>query len=131
MMNTEIIKRNPLIIGICIILAMYVIGDVISGVSFLLPSFLFAGIVVGFMVNNNMKTGAINSAILGLISSILVNAVLISMMFLQGYGHYFTMLFLFYIVNIIIQIVISTVGGVLGSLIQTEKLENLKEQDSS
>jgi len=131
MMNTEIIKRNPLIIGICIILAMYVIGDVISGASLLLPSFLFAGIVVGFMVNGNIKTGAINGAILGLISSILVNAILIAMMFLEGYGNYVTMLFLFYIVNIVIEIVVCTIGGVLGTFIQTETVENVKEEDSS
>lgn len=129
-MNMEIIKRNPLIIGIAIILSMYVIGDMVTGVSLLLPSFLLAGIVVGFMINDDIKTGAINGVILGLISGILINVILIAMMYLQGYGNYIVSILLFNVIYLVIEIVIAAFGGVLGCLIQAETLEDVEETDS-
>jgi len=129
-MNMEIIKRNPLIIGIAIILSLYVIGDMLTGVSLLLPAFLLAGIVVGFMVNEDLKTGAINGAILGLISSVIINVILITMMYLQGYGNYIGSILLFNVIYLVIEIVICAFGGVLGFLIHSETLEDVEEPDS-
>jgi hypothetical protein len=121
-MSMEIIKRRPLIIGIAIIFAIYIISDMISGVSLLLPSFLLAGIAVGFMIKEDLKTSAINGAVLGLISSIIVNLILIGMIYLQGYGDYIVSIILTYLIYIVMEIVVAAVGGVLGSLIRTESM---------
>ncbi len=129
-MNMEIIKRNPIIIGFCIIFSLHITGDVLSSVSLTLPAFLLAGIVVGFMVNDYHKIGAINGAVLGLISSLVLNTIVISMMYIEGYGSYFTFVLPFYVMNIVIEIVISAFGGYLGSLIQAETLEDVEERDS-
>jgi hypothetical protein len=121
-MSMEIIKRRPLIIGIAIIFAIYIISDMIAGVSLLLPSFLLAGIAVGFMVKEDLKTSAINGAVLGLISSIIVNLILIGMIYLQGYGDYIVSIILTYLIYIVMEIVVAAVGGVLGSLIRSESM---------
>ena len=45
-MIKELIKWRPLIIGIILAVTLYIVSDVISGQSILLPSFILAGIAV-------------------------------------------------------------------------------------
>ncbi len=127
-MNMEIIKRRPLIIGIAIILVMY-FTSYVSGVDLLLPSFLLAAIAVGFMVNENIKTGAVNGAVLGLVGGLIINVFFIVMLFTQGYGDYISSIIMTYLIYFVIEIIFAAVGGALGALIQTETLEDV-EPDS-
>jgi hypothetical protein len=127
-MDMEIIKRRPLIIGIAIILVMY-FSSYVSGVDLLLPSFLLAAIAVGFMVNENIKTGAINGAVLGLVGGLIINVFFIVMLYVQGYGDYISSIIMTYLIYFVIEIIFAAIGGVLGALIQTETLEDV-EPDS-
>ncbi len=129
-MDMEIIKRRPIIIGIAIVFSIYILSDMISGMSLLLPSFLLAGIAVGFMVDQEMKPAAINGAVFGLISSIIVNAILIGMLYLQGYGNYMTSILLTTVIYLVIEIIVGAVGGVLGSLIRSESMPKELQQEN-
>ena len=102
------------------VLAIYVISDIISGVSLILPAFLLVGIAVGFMINETEKNGAIHGVILGLIGGLIVNGILILMMYLQGYGDYLASRISTCLIYLVLEIVIAAVGGVLGSLIRCE-----------
>jgi Na+/proline symporter len=126
----EIVKWRPIIIGIVLVVTLYVISDLISGVSILLPSFLLAGLVVGFIINESEKNGAINGAILGLIGGLIVNVFLILYYYYLGYGDYISSILLYSVMNLVLQIVVATVGGVLGSLIKTESVKNRPVEDS-
>lgn len=125
-MNMEIIKRRPLIIALAIILVMY-LTSYISGVDLLIPSFLLAGIAVGFMVNEETKTAAINGALVGVIGGLIINAFFVVMMYLQGYDSYITSIILTYLIYFVIEIIVGAAGGVLGFYIQTETLEDVEE----
>ncbi|MFA0833446.1 DUF5518 domain-containing protein [Methanobacterium formicicum] len=120
----EIVKWRPIIIGIVLVITLYVISDLISSVSILLPSFLLAGLIVGFMINESEKNGAINGAILGLIGGLIVNVFLIIYYYSLGYGDYISSILLYSVMNLILQIVVAAVGGVLGSLIKAESVKN-------
>ncbi len=128
-MIKEIVKWKPISIGIILVVTLYVISDLISGVSILLPAFLLAGIVVGFIINENEKNGAINGAILGLIGGLIVNVFLIVYYYYLGYGDYISSILLYSVMNVVLQIVVAAVGGVLGSLIKTESVKNRPVED--
>jgi len=127
-MNMEIIKRRPLMIGVGLLIVTY-FTLYISAVNLIFPSFLLAAIIVGFMVNENIKTGAVNGAILGAVGGIIINAFFLVMMYLQGYGAYLTSGFLSYLLYFVIEVILGAVGGILGFYIQTETLEDV-ETDS-
>jgi hypothetical protein len=128
-MNMEIIKRRPLMIGVGLLIVTY-FTLYISAVNLIFPSFLLAAIVVGFMVNEDIKTGAVNGAILGAFGGIIINAFFLIMMYLQGYGDYLTSGVLSYLLYFVIEVILGAVGGVLGFYIQTETLEDV-ELDST
>lgn len=121
----EILKLKPLVIGVFIVLALYIISDLFSGISIVLPAFLIAGIAVGFMVNKSIKNGAINGVIFGLVSGLIVNVIMLIMVCLQGFGAYVTGMAITFVIYIIVEIVIAAVGGVLGSLIKAESVKNM------
>ena len=123
-MIKEIVKWRPVIIGIVLVVTLYVISDLISGVVILLPSFLLAGLLVGFMINESEKNGAINGAIMGLIGGLIVTLFLVIYYSYLGYGSYISSILLYSVVNVILQIVVAAVGGVLGSLIKAESVKN-------
>lgn len=127
-MNMEIIKRRPLMIGVGLLIVTY-FTLYISAVNLIFPSFLLAAIIVGFMVNENIKTGAVNGAILGAVGGIIINAFFLVMMYLQGYGAYLTSGVLSYLLYFVIEVILGAVGGILGFYIQTETLEDV-ETDS-
>jgi hypothetical protein len=126
----EIVKWRPIIIGIVLVVTLYVISDLISGVSILLPSFLLAGLVVGFMINESEKNGAINGVILGVIGGLIINVFLIIYYYYLGYGNYISSILLYSVMNLVLQIVVAAVGGVLGSLIKIESVKNKPVEDS-
>jgi len=128
-MIKEILKWRPVIIGVAMVLTLYVISDIISGISLVLPAFLLAGITVGFMINETEKNGAINGAILGLIGGLIVNGILILMMYLQGYGDYLVSIISTCLIYLVLEIVIAAVGGVFGSLIRCEFDKSEMEED--
>lgn len=130
-MVKEMIKWRPLSIGVVIVVTLYAIADIVSGVSLVLPSFLLVGIVVGFMINSNEKEGAVNGAILGVIGGLIVNMILISMMFLEGYGDYLTSIISTCLIYLVLEILIAAVGGVLGTLIKSESDKSEVESDTN
>lgn len=130
-MVKEMIKWRPLIIGVVLVLTLYAIADIISGVSLVLPSFLLAGIIVGFMINSNEKEGAVNGAILGVIGGLIVNIVLIIMMCLEGYGDYLTSIISTCLIYLVLEILIAAVGGVLGILIKAESDKDKVDFDAN
>ena len=119
-MIKEILKWRPVIIGVAMVLTLYVISDIISGISLVLPAFLLVGIAVGFMINETEKNGAIHGVILGLIGGLIVNGILILTMYLQGYGDYLVSIISTCLIYLVLEIVIAAVGGVFGSLIRWE-----------
>ena len=118
-MIKEIIKWRTVIIGAVIILTSYIISD-ISGVSLILPSFLLTGLVVGFIINETEKNGALNGVVLGVIGGIITNVILIVMMYLQGYGDFIVSIISTALIYLVLEIVVATVGGVFGSLLRIE-----------
>jgi fructose-specific phosphotransferase system IIC component len=120
-MLKEIIKWRPLLIGALIVITTYVVSY-FSGESLLFSSFLLGGITVGFMVNENLKSGAINGLISGLVSGLIVNIISIIILASQGYAAYLAMIVSSLVVYIVLEIVLSVVGGVFGSLIREESM---------
>ena len=123
-MIKEIVKWRPVTIGIVLVVTLFVISSLISNVNILMPSFLLAGLIVGFMINESEKNGAVNGAILGLIGGLIVNVFLIIYYYSLGYGDYMSSILLVSVMNVILQIVVAAVGGVLGSLIKAESVKN-------
>lgn len=123
-MIKEIIKWRPLIIGIILVVALYIVSDVISGQNILLPAFILGGIAVGFMVGGEIKKSAINGVFLGLIGGIIVSVILMIMMYYQGYGEYMGSMITTIVLYIVLEIVLGTIGGVFGSLIEAESLKD-------
>ncbi|AXV37586.1 MAG: DUF5518 domain-containing protein [Methanobacteriaceae archaeon] len=123
-MINELIKWKPLLIGVCIVIILYLVSDLFSGVSLLLPSMLLAGIYIGVMIKGDIKIRALNGAVLGLISGLIVTLILIAMISAQGYNAYLTTILNAYVVYIVVGIILSAVGGVFGSLIKTEYSKN-------
>jgi len=126
MMNMikEIVKWRPVIIGVILVTALYILSDVISGISLMLPAFLMAGIAVGFMINGSEKNGAINGVILGLIGALVINVILIGTLYLEGYGDYIVSIISMCLIYIVLEILIGAIGGVFGSLIRAESMKN-------
>ena len=54
-MTENIIKWRTVLIGVVVILASYVISDIMSVVSIILPLFLLVGLLVGFIINETEK----------------------------------------------------------------------------
>jgi uncharacterized membrane protein YeaQ/YmgE (transglycosylase-associated protein family) len=125
-MIKELVKWRPIIIGVIIVVALYVISDIISGISLILPTFLLAGIIVGFMINGSEKYGAVNGVILGVIGGLIVNLFLIAYYYYLGYGDYISSILLYSLMNLVLQIVVATVGGALGSVIRTEFMKEVQ-----
>ncbi|HML04404.1 MAG TPA: hypothetical protein VK426_01390 [Methanobacterium sp.] len=134
-MIKELIKWKPLLIGIILAVTLYIVSDIISGQSILLVSFIMAGIAVGFMIGNikkgvlenhrfskhqNIVLSAINGALLGLLGGAIVSSILLATMYIQGYGDYLSMMLSTIFLYIGLEIVMSTIGGVFGSLIRLE-----------
>ena len=122
-MIKDLIKWKPLLIGIILAVTLYIVSDIISGQSILLVSFIMAGITVGFMIGN-IKKGVINGALLGLVGGAIVSSILLATMYIQGYGDYLSMMIGTIFLYIGLEIVMSVIGGVFGSLIRSESMNN-------
>ncbi len=59
-MNKNDILWKPIIIGIIVALALFIVSSMVSGLNTILVVFLLAGIIVGFMVSTNYVKGALN-----------------------------------------------------------------------
>ena len=85
-MDFDVIKGKPIIIGIFIVLAFYVVSNIISGLNISLIDILLAGLAVGFMVGGSVKDSAINGAIFGVIGGVILTLILLLMYSLAGYS---------------------------------------------
>jgi fructose-specific phosphotransferase system IIC component len=129
-MLKEIIKWRPSLIGALIVAASYV-AAYFSGESLLFSSFLLGGIIVGYMVNENWKSGAINGLISGIIATLIVNLFSIILLVSQGYAAYLTVILSSLVVYVVMELVLSAVGGIFGSLIRSESLPNVATAESA
>ncbi|MEN6330249.1 MAG: DUF5518 domain-containing protein [Methanobacteriaceae archaeon] len=120
-MLKEIIKWRPLLIGALITVTSYMISY-LSGESVYFASFLLGGIIVGFMIGNNLKNGAINGLISGIIAGITVNIIYIIILTSQGYASYLGYVLSGLSIYIVMEVVVSAVGGVFGSVVRAEAL---------
>jgi fructose-specific phosphotransferase system IIC component len=118
-MLKEIIKWRPSLIGAMIVMATYLAAN-FSGENILFSSFLLGGIIVGYMVNQNWKNGAINGLISGIIAALIVNLISIILLVSQGYASYLTVILSSLAYYMVMELVLSTVGGVLGFLVRSE-----------
>jgi fructose-specific phosphotransferase system IIC component len=129
-MLKEIIKWRPSLIGALIVAASYV-AAYFSGESLLFSSFLLGGIIVGYMVNENWKSGAINGLISGIIATLIVNLFSIILLVSQGYAAYLTVILSSLVVYVVMELVLSAVGGIFGSLIRSESLPSAATAESA
>lgn len=119
-MMKDLIKWRPIIIGIIIVIALYIVSNIINGQNTLITDFLITGIAVGFMIGGEIKYGAINGAIFGLIGGIITTLFLVVMFSLEGYGSYLGVLLINLLLYLAAEVIVAVVGGILGSLIKVE-----------
>jgi Na+/proline symporter len=119
-LTENIIKWRTVLIGVVVILASYVISDIMSWVSIILPLFLLVGLLVGFIINETEKNAAINGVVFGVIGGIVTNAILVVLMSLQGYGAFIEGIIATALIYVVLEIIVAAVGGVLGSLLRIE-----------
>lgn len=122
MINDDI-QWKPVVIGIIIAIAFYIVSDIVSGQNFILSTFLLAGIAVGFMVGTDIKRGAINGAITGVIAGIIAMVIVVAMYSMYGIGSaVIGALMGTFLTYLIIEVVLAIIGGVLGSIIKKESI---------
>lgn len=119
-MMKDLIKWRPIIIGIIIVIALYIVSNIINGQNTLITDFLITGIAVGFMIGGEIKYGAINGAIFGLIGGVITTLFLVVMFSLEGYGSYLGVLLINLLLYLVAEVIVAVVGGILGSLIKEE-----------
>lgn len=119
-MMKDLIKWRPIIIGIIIVIALYIVSNIINGQNTLITDFLITGIAVGFMIGGEIKYGAINGAIFGLIGGVITTLFLVVMFSLEGYGSYLGVLLINLLLYLVAEVIVAVVGGILGSLIKVE-----------
>lgn len=119
-MMKDLIKWRPIIIGIIIVIALYIVSNIINGQNTLITDFLITGIAVGFMIGGEIKYGAINGAIFGLIGGVITTLFLVVMFSLEGYGSYLGVLLINLLLYLVAEVIVAVVGGILGSLIKAE-----------
>jgi Na+/proline symporter len=119
-MVKEMIKRNPLIIGLVTVIAFYVVTNVLSNLNATITTFLAIGILVGFMVGENYKTGAINGALFGVIGALIVAIILVITYTLYGYGAYLGLVAPGLLLSFVFNVIVAIVGGVIGAQVRIE-----------
>ena len=123
-MVKEMIKWRPIIIGIIIVVALYIVSTFISGQNAALTDFFLTGIAVGFMVGGNFKYGALNGVIFGVIGAIIVTLILLLVGTLSGYGSMMELIIASQLTPMILEIVMAVIGGVVGYAIKSESKKN-------
>jgi hypothetical protein len=119
-MVKELIKRKPVLIGVITVIAFYVVSNILSNLNATLPTFLAIGIVVGFMVGEDFKTGAINSALFGAIGAVIISLILVVTYILYGYGAYLGYVAQGLVISFVLYVVTAIVGGLIGTQVKIE-----------
>jgi hypothetical protein len=119
-MVKEMIKWRPIIIGIIIVIALYIVSTFISGQNTALTDFFLAGIAVGFMVGGTIRDGALNSLIFGVIGGIIITLILLVVYSLSGFGSMIGLILASQLTPLVLEIVMAVIGGVVGYLINAE-----------
>ena len=128
-MNKNDIQWKPVIIGIIVALAFFIVFWVSNLLDTRLVVFLLAGIIVGFMVSSNYMKGALNGVITGVIGGIAIILLLFGYIIMQGKGAYLSLVINNYLIILVIQIILAAIGGALGSGIKAESLIERPEED--
>jgi len=117
----NLIRWKPIFIGVIIVLALYIISRLLSGLNTTLSDFfLLVSTVVGFMVGGKIKNGMINGAISAVIAGVIVTLIMVAMYILQGYGAYLSYMAYSLVLYLVIEIIVGVIGGILGSLVKVE-----------
>lgn len=146
-MANNMIKWESILIGIIIVgiatIASLVSSSSSSGGSVL--AILIAGLVVGFLVKD-VKSGVVNGAIFGVIGGLIKLLITFSMVILSFYAQYgsqlalvpadqlsriITMILLQIFLIFIIDVIVATLSGAVGSLIRTGFEESSVQESES
>lgn len=122
------IKWRPLVVGIAIILAIYIIlASANQGGENALLGFLLGGIVLGFLIEGKIKEILIHGAVLGVVAGLisivilliqLVNSEFISMLATSQIA-------VSVLILLVYDVISALVGSVLGNFVRTEYRRSL------
>ena len=122
------VEWRPLIVSIFFALGIYVVSLLASQNGSYL-AVLLGGVAIAYMIDANIKDGAIHGAILGLIIGIVTIVVLLIQIASYGLlGAIAGAIIQSIIVLIIITIVIGLIGGIIGALINSESLVSVESE---
>lgn len=119
-MIKDLFKWKPIIIGVIMMIAFYAVSSIISGLNITLPAFLLVAIFVGFMVGGQIKDGAINGTIFGLLAGVVISLFMVITYVVEGYGAYLGFVLNSLLVFFVLEIIIAAAGGLLGALVRRE-----------
>ena len=112
------LEKKPLIIGTCTSLLFFLTGMIIG--TNVITGFIVGGMVVGFIVGNGYKTGLKLGAISGFIGGFIILLLNSALLIIQGGTAVLQTYETIFVIYFVIEIIISSIGGALGSLIKSE-----------
>lgn len=130
-MVKEMIKRNPLIIGLITVIAFYIVTNILTSLNATIAVFLATGILVGFMVGENLKTGVINGALFGVIGAIILSIILVITYVLYGYGAYLGYVASGLLIAFAMYVIVAIIGGLIGAQVKIESDKKEEPEDLS
>lgn len=112
------IEKKSLIIGSCTSLLFFLTGMFIGNNAII--GFIVGGMVIGFMTGTNYKTGLKLGAISGIIAGIIILILNTALIMIQGGNSVLQTYEVVFALYLVIEVIISALGGILGSLINSE-----------
>jgi hypothetical protein len=123
-------QKNILIGTVLAIALVFILGMLIPFIGGIL-AMIVASIVVGYLVNENLKKGAVNGALVGFFTGVI--SILIVYAYYGFSKEIMGIILIFYLVLIPIYVLLGLGGGIIGSVMKTRQQhveEILKEDDS-
>lgn len=112
------IEKKPIIIGSAISLLFFLTGMLIGTNN--ITGFIIGGMVIGFITSTNYKIGLKLGAISGILTGVIILILNIALLLLQGGSGVLQTYATIFVIYLIIEVIISSLGGALGSLIKSE-----------
>lgn len=122
----SLIEFRTILTSIMTVLLLYIASDIITGESLVLTEFAAAGIIVGFLAGPTIKRGSFNGAMAGITGGLVVTALMVVFMYLEGYGQYMAIIISTLIMYLVLEIIVCTAGACIGCLIKKESLNTIK-----
>lgn len=111
------IEKKPIIISSATSLLFFLTGMLIGTNN--ITGFIMGGMVIGFITSTNYKIGLKLGAISGLVAGVIILILNIGLFMLQGRNEILQTYLTIFVIYLIIEIIISSLGGALGSLIKS------------